>query len=294
MFIERPDTLSITNIPSTPFQRKTAAVISAFLILATAAVSPFAHVKGLGSPAFVVFLLTSVLIMEMITAFLMFSDFFITRKRSILLLASAYLFSGLMMFPQMLAFPGAFSEAGLLHAGTETRAWLWVFWHGGFPVLVLAYGISLVWSGRPDRPDPVRLRTSVILATAAVVALVVLLTWLALESSSLLPTIIEANNAWKLVTSGIGPAVVLLNAAALLLLFLKYRGRSVIILWLTVAMLASLLETTLTLYSISRYSWGWYVARTNSLLSAMFVLATLLYQLRALYYRVINPPPGGA
>ncbi|WJH34130.1 diguanylate cyclase [Paenibacillus sp. CC-CFT747] len=100
--------------------------------------------------------------------------------------------------------------------------------------------------------------------------------------------IIQKDNFHILITSGVGPVVWVVNLAALGMLLFQMRGRTVIQLWLTVALLASLLDVTLTLFSGSRYSLGWYAARLNSILSATFVLGTLLYEIRRLYYRIVR------
>nr|WP_258365367.1 MASE4 domain-containing protein [Burkholderia pyrrocinia] len=38
---------------------------------------------------------------------------------------------------QLLTFPGVFTPTGLLGAGPHSAAWLWIFWHGGFPFFVI-------------------------------------------------------------------------------------------------------------------------------------------------------------
>ena len=40
-----------------------------------------------------------------------------------------------------------FAETGLLGAGPQTTAWLYMYWHAGFPLAVLAYGLL---KGRGD------------------------------------------------------------------------------------------------------------------------------------------------
>jgi hypothetical protein len=52
-----------------------------------------------------------------------------------------------------LSFPGLFAPAGLLGAGPQTTAWLYMFWHSGFSLFVMAYagyGVA-VGPGRPRR-----------------------------------------------------------------------------------------------------------------------------------------------
>ena len=51
---------------------------------------------------------------------------------------AAYLFTGCMAVVHTLSFPGLFAPGGLLGAGPQTTAWLYMFWHGVFPLLVIA------------------------------------------------------------------------------------------------------------------------------------------------------------
>jgi hypothetical protein len=46
-----------------------------------------------------------------------------------------------MIVPHALSFPGVFAETGLLHAGPQTTAWIYAFWHTGFPLFVLGYAL---------------------------------------------------------------------------------------------------------------------------------------------------------
>lgn len=49
---------------------------------------------------------------------------------------------GLIAIPYALTFPGVISETGLLGNGGQTSVWLWVFWHGGFPMGIIIYLIT--------------------------------------------------------------------------------------------------------------------------------------------------------
>ena len=71
---------------------------------------------------------------DLITAVLLFSQFFILRSWALLFLASGYLFTAPVALIHALTFPGLFSPTGLLGAGPQTTAWLFMIWHGGFEV----------------------------------------------------------------------------------------------------------------------------------------------------------------
>jgi hypothetical protein len=68
-----PQGLSITNIPSTPVQRRLAIGISLFLILLTVVTLPFAQTQWMTVTPLLPSFLTAVLLLDVITAFPMFS-----------------------------------------------------------------------------------------------------------------------------------------------------------------------------------------------------------------------------
>ncbi len=91
----------------------------------------------------------------------MLSQFAVLRSRALLLLATGYLFTAAAAATHALTFPGLFAPAGLLGAGSQTTVWLYMIWHGGFPLFVLAYGWLKDGNGREQGrwPDGIRGRT---------------------------------------------------------------------------------------------------------------------------------------
>ena len=75
---------------------------------------------------------TAMIVNDSITAVLLFAQFSILRSRAILVIASGYLFTALMLFPWMLTFPGVVTPGGLLGAGLQSTNWLYILWHAGF------------------------------------------------------------------------------------------------------------------------------------------------------------------
>lgn len=55
-----------------------------------------------------------------------------------MVLACGYVYTALMAAIHLLTFPGVFTPAGLLGGGAQTTAYLFVFWHCGSSVFVLA------------------------------------------------------------------------------------------------------------------------------------------------------------
>src|SRR6185295_9400730 len=103
------------------------------------AVAPFATVRLAPSAAFIPAYQAALTLSDLITAVLLFSQFKLLHSRSLFALACGYLFTALIALAHALSFPGVFSAAGLLGAGAQTTAWMFMFWHGGFPIFVLAY-----------------------------------------------------------------------------------------------------------------------------------------------------------
>ena len=69
----------------------------------------------------------------------MYSQFSIARQRALLVLATGYLLSALMVIPYALTFPGLFAPTGLLGADIQTAVWLYVIWHIASPSSVICY-----------------------------------------------------------------------------------------------------------------------------------------------------------
>src|SRR3954452_21253813 len=131
----------LSTMPATRRDRMPAlAVVGVSAVLFACAV-PFATVPLAPIPAFVASYQSALAINDLITAVLLFSQFSFLRSRALLLLASGYLFTAAIAIVHALTFPGLFTPAGLLNAGPQTTAWLYMVWHGGFPLLVLGYAL---------------------------------------------------------------------------------------------------------------------------------------------------------
>src|SRR5262249_44707797 len=131
---------SLTTILAGTGEKRLAFAVIALSTLVFAAVAPFARVPLAKVPAFIPVYESALIINinDLITSLLLFGQFAQQRSRAILVLACGYLFDGLLIVPHALTFPGLFAPTGLLGAGSQTTAWLYMFWHGGFPLFVIA------------------------------------------------------------------------------------------------------------------------------------------------------------
>lgn len=237
--------------------------------------------------AFLPIFIAIVFVFDLLTAFLLYSHYRVSRLPSLAVLSATYLYSGLITIPHILTFPTVFSANGLLHAGSQTAVWLWVFWHGGFPVGIIFF--SLVERFVDPRPlsEPMqRLFPFALFVTVPIV--IVLLTLLTTRFHTWLPVIVQKGNYTLLWTSGAGPVVLVFCLTAFLLVFSRTRGRTLLQLWVSVSVFALLLDVSLTLLAGARYSIGWYVARLTSVLSAGVVLASLVHEVTSLYAKVMQ------
>ena len=116
------------------------AVVTVSVVLFAIAV-PFAGTPLTPVPAFVASYQSALAINDLITAILLFSQFAVLRSRALLLLATGYLFTSAAAVVHALTFPGLFAPSGLLGAGPQTTVWIYMIWHGGFPLFVLGYAL---------------------------------------------------------------------------------------------------------------------------------------------------------
>ncbi len=90
-------------------------------------------------PAFIGVYQAAFVINDAITATLLFALFTFTRSSAVLVLVSAYVFTAIIAACHMLTFPGPFSPTGWLGAQPQSTAWLYMLWHGTFPLAILVY-----------------------------------------------------------------------------------------------------------------------------------------------------------
>jgi hypothetical protein len=130
---------------------------------------PFAAVKLPEVDAFVPTLAAALFVSDCVTAALLFAQFSILRQWALLVIASGYLFSALIVVAHALAFPGAFTPTGVLGSGLQSAVWLYWFWHSGLPLAIIGYAL-LKGTGR--LADARSTRLAIGLSIAGVVAFV--------------------------------------------------------------------------------------------------------------------------
>jgi signal transduction histidine kinase len=283
---DRPDELPliVSSLPPSRTQKCMASAVVLVLLLAflvTAGPLSAFHLPSVD--AFIPAYGAAIFINDAITAALLFAQYSVIRTRALLLIACGYLFAALVVMPWMLTFPGVFAPRGLPGAGMQTTAWLYVMWHAGFSVFVIAYALANRSdpAGRPSHAPRFAGRLGGLAVIVAVVAITILATRFGPSLPHLLRDEMHLSGGWQCA------AAALTSLAALATLWL--RRRSVLDLWLMVVMCASVIEIVLISFPMApRFTVAWYGGWVFGLLSASLILIVLLAEITALYARLLN------
>jgi signal transduction histidine kinase len=278
---------TLTSLSPGQAQRRLAvAVVLALLGAFFMAAGPLSTIQLGRIDAFVPAYATAMFVNDSITAILLFAQFSILRSRALLVIASGYLFTALLVIPWLLTFPGVFTPGGLLGAGLQSTNWLYILWHGGFPTFVMAYALL-------KDVDPTRglwrgsAAAAILSSVAATAAVVCAATFLFTAGDALMPRIsldpVHFSPLWLYVAGGLS----LWSVLTLIVLWIRWR--SVLDLWLMVVICAYAIEIYLVAFpGLARFSGGWYAGRVFGFVSASLVLFVLLYEITTLYARLLR------
>jgi signal transduction histidine kinase len=242
---------------------------------------PYVRVPMPPSPPFVAVYNSVSALNDLTTSIILFGQFNILRSRALLLLASGYLFASLMSVVQLLTFAGMFTTAGLLGAEPQTALWLCVFWHGGFPLVVIFYALFHRSNREIVLPPRIAIASALTAVVGAVLACWFLATWGA-QNAGVLPPLLDETGftPWQRIVN-LFDIILVLGAFGLL----STRPRhSLLNLWLMVVMGYWFCDITLSSYlNGGRYDLGFYAGRVYGALAASFVLAVLVLENSRLY-----------
>lgn len=285
--IQQDQDLILSSLSPGPVQKRLAllVVLGILTVFVLITVGPLSDVRTKPVAAFVPAYVMAMFVCDTITAILLFAQFSVVRSRAILIIASGYLYTALVLIPWILTFPGVFGPQGVL-GGLQSTSWLYFFQHAGLPLFVIGYALSKdadpakrTWHGTT--------RGAITTCVALTAALVTVVAIFCIGGEAQLPRVVldslHLGPQWPLAAA----PVALLSFAALI--FLWTRGRSMLDLWLMVVMCLYTIEIPLSYYpSPIRFSVGWYTVRVFGFLSSCLVLIVLLYEIEALYARLIG------
>ncbi|MCL4634144.1 sensor histidine kinase [Burkholderia sp.] len=290
-----PDTsrLFMSSLP--PGRRERRLALATVLVSAVifAALAPFATLPLAPGWAFIPVYQSAIVVNDMVTAGLLLGQYAILREKPLLVLAGGYLFTAFMAGTHMLTFPGLFAPRGLLGAGEQTTAWLYLFWHGGFPLSVAAYALLRAASrGRPAPAPQRRAAIPVVLCIAAAIGATVALALLATAGHDLLPRIMSGNRMTATMTNAI-TVVWGLNLVALVLMWRQRRRHSVLDLWVMTVLVAWLFDIALSsMLNHGRFDLGFYAGRAYGLVASGVVLFAMLFENGRLHAQTVRALAG--
>lgn len=258
-----------------------AAIAAAVIIATTICIVPFGHTAEPAIPPLVLMYATMMSVIEGLTAYL-FAVLFRARREPLLgALAGAFGFVAVMVFSQMLVFPGVITAKGLFSGGPQSSIWIWALWHSGFPIFVM---IGLVLHRHAESTTNKRLLKQIGLALIPGGPLVAFfLVYLCIGQSWMLPRLITGTSYAALNHSPVMFVIIGGSILALIYCVGTTRLRDLLTLWLAIALLASLADATLTLSGAVRFDLGWYAGRSLSIIAASIVFCVLIYEISRLY-----------
>jgi len=272
--------LDLATLPASPQQRRAALVAIASLGAIALAATPVARVVVGTFPGFVTLYGGAVLMGLAITATILFGQYALSRRPSLLALACGVLFSGIVFIPYLLTFSGSgiVSAAGAL---ASTSTYLWIVWHTALPGAFAAYALLSAHDGVRrvgSRRTTVAVAATVVAAYAAIQLVFALV--------GLLPPLLQNGEYRTGIYLALG-AVVVLSGTALVVLQ-RRAGRTVVDVWLTVPAAALLFESLLNALGGSRYSVGWYLSRIDILVATTFLVVALLAETNRLSHVLVT------
>lgn len=266
-----------TLAPSVRERRFAGAVVLASFVIFLG-LAPFARVKLVVIWGFIPSYEGALVVIDLITAVLMFAQVVLLHAWSLLVLACGYLFCATIAIIHALSFPNLFGPSGVVGGGSQTTAWLYLLWHAGFPLVVLLY--AALRGARPLRHPGRSIAIGMGVAAIASVAIWFVTT----VGHDALPLLLVATGYTPLLSYVVG-AVLILTLLALLAVWHR-RPYSVLDLWLMVVMAAWMFDVALAAgINGGRFDLGFYFGRAYGLLAAGTVLLALLIETIVLYAR---------
>ncbi len=262
-----------------------AAFVAGLIVLAVIALLPEARMPLPVVQPFLPMYVTTVFLIDGMTAYLLIIQYRSSREPFLGSLAGAYGFVMVVAAVQVLIFPGAFSAGGLLGAKAQTAPWMWLVWHTGYPVFVLA---ALMVQAARLRAGTSKMLKQVSLAlmiggplAAAAAA------WMVIAGFRL-PQLITGNVYHTPADFFSWPVVASANVVAMAACLWITRLRDLLSLWVGVALLTSIGDTVLMLCGGARYTLGWYAGQLVSVVSSSVVLCVLIFEFAQLYDRLLT------
>jgi len=260
-------------------ERQIALSIGIGALVAVILMTPFGHIPAGPSSPIVTLVYTAYVAAASLTAWLLRHQFRSSGYVPLALLGIAHGYGALLIAPYLLTFPHVFAPGGLLGAGPQTAAWLWVLAHAGFICLAFLYVAAEHFYGRShNRPGAAEfIRAS---AAAALVGATTIIAVTTVHSDRLPILVLNDVTFTPLFTHRIVPLLIFAYAIIFALVVVLTRLRTVTNLWVAVVLVSLTGELTAGgLISGSRFTWGWYLGCAEGAVAALTFLVVMLRQM---------------
>ena len=266
------------------FAWRVAVTVIGFAILLTLVLLPFADRPGPVVPGIVPLFIAGVLVTALATSFLLFVRFREARAWSLPLLASTYLYLGLMTVPYLLVFSGAIVPERPLVGANQSAAWIFVSWIAGFAIL--SFASIMVEARFKDRiVESAAVPRTIGIATAAVAAAVVGIFIVATTIPERLPVLMSGSD-WSGLNYALSYGSLAIVGCGIVVILAKIDRRNELFLWLALALAALACANLLSATGGGRYTIGWTFGRLSWVISSgvlfLYFMAQFSRQHRAL------------
>jgi len=254
--------------------RTTLLIVACYFAL-TLSMLPWAQRPGPELPGLVPFFVAGVVVTELATSFLLFFSFSAARSWSLLLLASAYLYSGLMPIAHLLTFPGAVFPEQAVVGTQQSTGWIFIAWILGY-ALITAMGVLAEARQPALRVAPEKVTRTLTNAALAAVVAVLVITFAAANWAEQLPPLINPN--WTTLNKAFVCLITATLVATVVFILAKLGDADEIFLWLAMALTAIAAANVISAAGGGRYTLGWTLGRLSWVISASVLFLYFMRQ----------------
>ncbi len=269
--------------PATLLQRSGALAICGLLAVATFLAAYLGSAHGPESKAFVAVTATVWSLADLLTAFLLLAQFYVNGSLFLGLTASAYLLTGLLTWPYLVAFPGIVRLDALSMADDQTSIYLWWTWHATFPALIICANFFDAARGRIVTRGRIKIFTSALVAVPIVVSSV--LSALVFAYHDDLPNLLVNGRFQPVYLYTFVPVIIALNVAACVVIVARRKGLTPLATCIAIAAFSGALDAFLNTRT-GWYTYAWDAGELVTVFTATVVLFLILCDIADVYGRL--------
>ena len=278
------DHLGLFDAPPTPRQIRLGWIMIELLVAAMFAVLAIPDIQLVELNAVIPVIDSIMLLGDLVTATFLYVQASIFRSRALTVLASGFVFIALLLVTHMLTFPGAFAPQGLLDAHLGTTGWTYLIRRAALPIAVILYVVLRQRESAAESSEPGS-SPHILPGVIAAIALAIGATILVTSGHDLLPPLFR-DRLYIVRSTLIGANLVLLALVLTAMAVLYWHRRSVLDMWLLVALVAWLIQLPVNMSAWSRFTAGFYAQFALMPTSHLILALALIGESSRLYTRL--------